>query len=260
MSATTKKELTAKKKSAPKKSAFIGIALGIFEDKGPIARYNKSRISRENINKMVVHGMSAVHGGEDMLGGLFGPLPLLVEENLRYLIYSFKVKATNTKDSRIAQHGRVCSVFLLLRENQERYALNNHLTIEKIFTDYITKNWLKELDITKDSLLVLYKEINELIKIKQIRTFSYGKAGFIEYADPQLMLDEGILIIVDSKLNKAYMYLPQEKFDSRMRIKSVEKVEELNLREFGSQLTIKKYRDYLKFKKILVKHSIQVVK
>ncbi|NHJ40614.1 MAG: hypothetical protein FK731_11325 [Asgard group archaeon] len=243
-----------------KTKVFKGMVIGIFEDNGPIARYHNIRISKEIRNKMVVHGMSAVHGGEDMLFGLFGPLPMFEQENLRYVIYSFKVKATNTKDIRIAEHGRVCSVFLILSEKQEISVLNHHLTIEKILTDFITKNWKKELDISKDSMLVLFDKINEIVKIKELRAFSYGEAGLIEYADPQMILNEGILAIIDTKKTKAFMYLPQEKFNSKMRITAVEKIEDINLREYSSQLKIQKYRDYLKFKKLLEKYSIQLVK
>ncbi|MCK5159055.1 MAG: hypothetical protein KAR08_07855, partial [Candidatus Heimdallarchaeota archaeon] len=104
MSTTTKSK--SKKKKTKPVSAFNGIVIGVFEDIGPIARYRKTRLPLDIVNLMVVHGMSAVHGGEDMLGGLFGPLPIFENANLRYLIYSFKVKASNTKDSRIADHGR----------------------------------------------------------------------------------------------------------------------------------------------------------
>ncbi|MBN1329410.1 MAG: hypothetical protein JXA54_08045 [Candidatus Heimdallarchaeota archaeon] len=241
-------------------NAFIGIAIGIFEDNGPIARYYNVKLSKEVINKMVVHGMSAVHGGENLFGGLFGPLPIFDVVDLRYLIFTFKVKASNTKDTRIAEHGRVCSVFLILKKSQERYALNNHLTIEKLINDFIVKNWKKELEITRDSMLDLYESINRIIKVIDIRSFSYGEAGLIEYADSQMILDEGILAILDMKANKVYIYLPQERYSAKMRIKALEKMEELSYREFNSQLKIQKYRDYLKFKKILDKLSIQVIK
>ena len=78
--------------------------------------------------------------------------------------------------------------------------------------------------------------------------------------DPQMILDEGILSIIDMKKEKIYMHLPQEKYDSKQRIKAVEKMEEVNLREYGSRLELVKYRDYLKFKKILDKYAIQLVK
>ncbi|NHJ46896.1 MAG: hypothetical protein FK733_03830 [Asgard group archaeon] len=257
MSSSTAKTVKTKRKIT---SAFTGMVIGVFEDNGPIARYHNTRISKDMRNKMVIHGMSAVHGGEDMLFGLFGPLPIFGKENLRYLIYSFKVKASNTKDSRIATHGRVCSVFLILKEKQEVSVLNNHLTIEQKLTDFITEKWSKELDITKDSMISLFDKINSIVKVKELRAFSYGEAGLIEYANPQMILDEGILIIIDTKLSKVYMYLPQEKFDSRTRINAVEKMEELSLREYGSQLKIQKYRDYMKFKKVIDKYAIQLVK
>ena len=260
MSTKTKAKPKSKKKTTKPASAFHGIVVGVFEDNGPIARYKKIRLPLDIVNLMVVHGMSAVHGGEDMLGGLFGPLPIFENANLRYLIYSFNVKASNTKDSRIAEHGRVCSVFLILKEKQERYVLNNHLTIEKILNEMQEKRWKKELDITKDSMLEILDKINEIVKIKIIRAFSYGDAGLIEYEDPQLILDEGVLSIIDMKKEKIYMHLPQEKFDSKQRIKAVEKMEEVNLREYGSRLELVKYRDYVKFKKILNKYAIQLVK
>ncbi|MBK5114063.1 MAG: hypothetical protein KGD59_05200 [Candidatus Heimdallarchaeota archaeon] len=260
MSTTTKAKPKSKKKKTKLASAFHGIVIGVFEDIGPIARYRKTSLSLDILNLMVVHGMSAVHGGEEMLGGLFGPLPVFENANLRYMIYSFNVKASNTKDSRIAEHGRVCSVFLILKEKQERYVLNNHLTIEKILQEMQEKKWKKELDITKESMLDIFERINEIVKIKTIRVFSFGDAGLIEYEDPQMVLDEGIISIIDMKKEKIYMYLPQEKFDSRQRIKSVEKMEELNLREYGSRYELVKYRDYVKFKKILNKYSIQLVK
>ena len=251
---------TTKKTKTKDTSVFNGIVIGLFDDDGPVARYHNTRISKDVRNKMVVHGMSAVHGGEDMLFGLFGPLPMFECKNLRYVIYSFKVKATNTKDIRIAEHGRVCSIFLILRENQEISVLNHHLTIEKLLTDFITEKWKKELDISKDSMLVLFDKINSIVKIKKLRAFSFGEAGLIEYADPQMILNEGILVIVDTKKLTAFMYLPKEKFSSKMRITALEKMEDLSLREFGSQLMIQKYRDYLKFKKILEKYAIQLVK
>ena len=252
---TSTKSITIKQENA-----FVGIVIGVFEDIGPIARYNRTKIPKDVVNTMVVHGMSAVHAGEDMLGGLFGPLPVFQYTKLRYLIYSFKVKATNTKDSRIEEHGRVCSIFLILKESQERYALNNHLTIEKILVEFTERNWTKELDITKASMLSLFSDLNEIVRVKNIRSLSFGEAGIIEYADPQQMLDDGILIVIDMKLNRIHMYLPHERFDSRTRIKAIEEIENLNLREFGSKLQIKKYRDYLKFKKVLDKHHINLVK
>jgi len=242
------------------KKALSGIIIGLFEDNGPISRYHNTRLSKEIINKMVVHGMSAVHGTEDMLGGLFGPLPVFEKTDLRYLIYSFKVKASNTKDERIVKHGRVCSLFLLLKKEQQRFILNHHMTIEKTLIDYQTKNWKKELDVSKDSMIVLYNLLNDQVTVKGLRAFSYGEAGLTEYADPHLLLDDGILAIIDNKKETIYMYLPLEKFKSRMRINAVEKLEELNLREYGSLLKIEKLRDYMKFKKILEKHSIQIVK
>jgi hypothetical protein len=241
-------------------SAFTGIVIGVFEDNGPIARFHNTRITKDARNNMVIHGMSAVHGGEGIFLGLFGPLPIFGYEKLRYLIYSFKVKATNTKDSRIAEHGRVCSIFLTLKEKQEITVLNNHLTIEQILTDFVTTNWLKELDITKDSMIVLFEKINKVVRIRELRALSYGQAGLMEYADPQLILDEGIITIINTKTRKAYMYLPHEKFDSKTRINAIEKIEELSLRDYGAQLKITKYRDYLKFKKIIDKYSIQLVK
>ena len=258
---TTTTTVKKTKKKAPKiTKAFMGIVVGIFEDNGPIARYNNTRLSKSLIDRMVVHGMSAVHGGDDMLEGLYGPLPIFERMDLRYLIYSFKVKASNTKDERIAEHGRVCSVFLILKEKQERYSLNNHLTIEKTITDFKNEKWKKELDISKDSTLVLFDLINNIVKVKTIRSFSFGEAGLIEYEDSQLVLDEGVISIVELKTGKIYMYVPQEKFDSRTRIQAVEKIEELNMREYGSLFKIQKIRDYLKFKKLLDKHSIQLVK
>ncbi len=109
-------------------------------------------------------------------------------------------------------------------------------------------------------MLEILDKINEIVKIKIIRAFSFGEAGLVEYEDPQMILDEGILSIIDMKKEKIYMYLPQEKFDSKQRIKSVEKMEEVNLREYGSRLELIKYRDYVKFKKILDKYAIQLVK
>ena len=260
MSSKKSSQSKSKKKSPKKEKAFTGLVIGIFEDIGPVARYHNIRLPKELINRMVIHGMSTVHGGEDILGGLYGPLPIFDRVNMSYLIYSFKVTASNTKDSRIAEHGRVCSLFLILKDDQERYALNNHLTIEKLVTDYHNENWLKELDITKDSMLVLYEKLNETVKVKRIRSFSFGKAGLIEYADPQLILDEGIISILNDKTNKVSMYLPHEKFTSKERIIAVEKMEELNKQEYSSTLKIVKYRDYLKFKKVLDKLAIQLVK
>ena len=75
-----------------------------------------------------------------------------------------------------------------------------------------------------------------------------------------MILDEGIISIIDAKRSKVFMYLPHEKFDSKMRITAIEKMEEISLREYGSQLKIQKYRDYLKFKKVIDKYSIQLVK
>ncbi|RLI69781.1 hypothetical protein DRO91_07515 [Candidatus Heimdallarchaeota archaeon] len=256
MSSNSKTSSKTKKKTSP----FAGIVLGIFEDIGPIPKYSHTRIPKEIVSHMVVHGMSAVHGDKDNLIGLFGPLPVFAKKDLRYLIFSFVVTASNTKDVRIAEHGRVCSIFLILKESQERTILNNHLTIEKILQDFITSHWKKETDITKSSLLELYRKINERVLVKEIRAFSYGKGGLIEFEDPQQMLKEGILIIIDLKVKKAYLFLPKELFDSKTRISAIKKIEELNQREYGSQLKIIKYRDYLKFKKILDKHNIQLVK
>lgn len=252
--------IASNKKKKKLKKAFNGIAIGIFADNGPNTLYNHSKIPKYLINRLVIHGMSAVHGGEDMIGGLYGPLPMFERVTYRYLIYSFKVKATQTKDPRIAKHGRTCSVFLLFRDTEQRFVLNNHLTIEDLLIDYTNEHWNKELDISKDSVLVLYKKLNELVEVKRIRTFSFGEAGLIEFADPQVILDEGIISIIDIKSKTIYLYLPKDNFDSRMRIKAIAKMEEINLREFGSQLDIKKLRDYLKFKKIVDKFSIQLVK
>ena len=137
----------------------------VFEDNGQIARYNKSRLPKKIVNKVVIHGMSAVHGGEDMLGGLFGPLPIFEKPKYRYLIYSFKVTATKTKDPRIAKHGRICSVFLILKKTQQKYILNNHLSIEKMVKEYKEKTWIKELDVTNDSIIKLYDELNDTVKV-----------------------------------------------------------------------------------------------
>ena len=243
------------------KKAISGIIIGVFDDDGPRMRYSYGkRLSKSLQNRLVIHGMSAVHGGDDMLGGLFGPLPLFEKNNLRYMIFSFKVKATNTKDSRIAEHGRICSVFLIVEDKYQRFILNNFLTIEKIISDYKNSKWAKELEISQDSVIDLFDKLNENIKVRTIRTFSYGEAGLIEFADPQNVLNEGLITVIELKKLTAHVYLPKDKFDSRMRIKTLEKIEELNVREFGSQLKIKKVRDYIKFKKILDVHSIQLVK
>jgi len=261
MSKKSTKKKTSTKSSAPKKvEAFNGIVIGIFEDDGPICRYTNVKLKKTIINRMVIHGMSAVHGGDDMLGELFGPLPLFEKPNLRYLIYSFKVNATNTKDDRIAKHGRRCSVFLTLDSKQQRYVLNNHLSIEKFVNDFKEKHWIKELDISKDTMITLLKSVNEMVKIVGLRAFSYGNAGLIEYTDSQLILNEGIISIIDVKAKKTYVYIPQGKFDSRDRIKAIEKIEEINTQEYGSILKLSKIRDYLKFKKILNKYSIKLVK
>ncbi|MHA1186133.1 MAG: hypothetical protein ACTSXA_05305 [Candidatus Heimdallarchaeota archaeon] len=261
MSSQTTKKKSTTKSSAPKKvEAFNGIIVGIFEDDGPVCRYEKVRIPKKILNRMVIHGMSAVHGGENMLGGLFGPLPLFEKPNLRYLIYSFKVTATNTKDVRITKHGRRCSVFLTLDSKQQRYVLNNHLSIEKFINDYKEKHWNKELDVSQDTMITLLNTVNEMVKIVGLRAFSYGAAGLIEYTDPQMILNEGIISIIDVKSKKTYVYIPQEKFASRDRIKAIEKIEEINMREYGSILKLTKIRDYLKFKKILDKYSIKLVK
>ncbi|MFW9923698.1 MAG: hypothetical protein ACFFDW_10480 [Candidatus Thorarchaeota archaeon] len=241
-------------------NAFEGIIIGVFEDNGPIARYNHIKLSKKLINRLVIHGMSAVHGGDDMIGGLYGPLPLFEKPKHRYLIFSFKVVASNTKDQRIAEHGRNCSIFLIIKSVQQRFILNNHLSIEKILNEFVSKNWQKELAITEDSTLVLLNTLNDIVKIVDLRVFSYGQAGLIEFADPQTVLDEGILTIFDLKNEKAYIYLPKENFSSKIRISAVEKIEEINLREFGSRLKIIKVRDYVGFKKILDTFSIQLVK
>lgn len=261
MSVASPKKKTATKSSTSKKvKAFNGIVIGIFEDDGPICRYYNVKLTKKIVNRMVIHGMSAVHGGDDMLGGLFGPLPLFEKPKLRYLIYSFKVKATNTKDVRIATHGRRCSVFLTLDSKQQRYVLNNHLSIEKFVNDYKDKHWNKELDISQDTMITLLDSVNDIVKIVGLRTFSYGDAGLTEYTDSQMILNEGIISIIDVKTSKIYVYIPQEKFASRDRIKAIEKIEEINTLEYGSNLNIVKIRDYLKFKKILDKFSITLVK
>jgi hypothetical protein len=240
--------------------AFKGIVLGVFNDDGPKLKYNLSEIPDEIAIQMVVHGMSAVHGGENMLGGLFGPLPVHGLPAYRFLIYSFKTKATNTKDKRILEHGRIASIFLILKKEQQRYVLNNFLTIEKKMIQYRQENWERELDMTKDSIIVILKSINEIIHVAGVRVFSYGKAGLIEFSDPQLILKEGIISIISVKENLIYMYLPTGKFDAKERINAVEKMEEINIKEYGNSLNIKKIRDYLEFKKILTKHSIHLVK
>lgn len=248
------------KKTKKVANAFTGIIFGVFEDDGPIARYSINKLPKKLVNKLVIHGISAVHCGDDMLGGLFGPLPLFGKPNQRYLIYSFTVKASNTKDSRIAEHGRTCSIFLLLKDEQQRFILNNHKTIEKYILKFRKNHWTKELDITKDSVLILLNKLNDLVKIVNIRAFSFGEAGFMEFADPHTILDDGILTIIDLKLHKAHIYLSKDRFDSKIRINALEKLEELNLREFGTKLKIIKVRDYVKFKKIIDKHFINLVK
>ncbi|MHA1125309.1 MAG: hypothetical protein ACTSO7_05520 [Candidatus Heimdallarchaeota archaeon] len=261
MSSKTTKKKKSTKSSAPKKiAAFNGIVIGVFEDDGPISRYYNVKLPKKVISRMVIHGMSAVHGGDDMLGGLFGPLPLFEKPKLRYLIYSFKVTATNTKDVRIAKHGRRCSVFFTLDSKQQRYVLNNHLSIEKFINDYKEKHWKKELDISQDTMITLLETINDMVKIVGLRAFSYGNAGLIEYTDSQMILNEGIISIIDVKSKKIYVYIPQEKFASRDRIKAIEKIEEINAQEYGSKLKLTKIRDYLKFKKVLDKFSITLVK
>ena len=259
-SQTTKKKSTTKKITPKKVAAFNGIVIGIFEDEGPINRYAKVSLSKKIISRMVVHGMSAVHGGDDMLGGLFGPLPIFEKPKLRYLIYSFKVSATNSKDDRIALHGRRCSVFLILDSKQQRFVLNKHLIIEKFINDFKVKYWKKELDISQDSMLTLFNSINSMVKIIGLRAFSYGDAGMIEYTDSQMVWNEGIISIIDINSQKIYVYIPSEKFASRERINAIEKIEEINALEYGSKLKITKIRDYMKFKKILEKFSIQLVK
>ncbi|MGC9779416.1 MAG: hypothetical protein HZR80_09265 [Candidatus Heimdallarchaeota archaeon] len=102
--------------------------------------------------------------------------------------------------------------------------------------------------------------MNNTIRVKTIRSFSFGEAGLIEYADPQMILDEEIISIVNDKTNKICMFLPHENFSSKERIKAVETMEELNANEYSSPLKIVKYRDYLKFRKLLDKLSIQLVK
>jgi len=251
---------SSKKKASKTINAFEGIIIGVFDDDGPRVRYNYSKLTKKLVNQLVIHGMSAVHGGDDMLGGLFGPLPLFEKLDKRYLIYSYKVEATNTKDSRIAEHGRICSVFVILKDDFQRLILNNYLKIEKIISDYKNEHWKKELEISKDSVIVLFEELNETISVQAIRTFSYGSAGLIEFADPQMILDEGILTIIEIKKLSACVYLPKDKFSSRDRIKALEKIEELNVREYGSQLKIRKIRDYVTFKKIIDKHSVQLIK
>ncbi len=144
MSSKSASKSKSKKKSTRTEKAFYGIVIGVFEDIGPIARYNNTRIPKDLINRMVVHGMSTVHGGEAVLEVLFGPLPIFDRIDLKYLIYSFNVKASSTKDTRIAEHGRVCSLFLLLKDDQERYALKNHLAIKKIVKEYQKTYWKKE--------------------------------------------------------------------------------------------------------------------
>ncbi len=225
-----------------------------------MARYSIVKLPKKLINKLVIHGISAVHCGDDMLGGLYGPLPLFERPNQRYLIYSFSVKASNTKDSRIAEHGRTCSIFLLLKDEQQRFILNNHKTVENIIAKFRKEHWEKELDISKDSVLVLLKKLNDSVKIVNIRVFSFGDAGFIEFADPHTILDDGIITIIDLKSHKANIYLSKDRHDSKKRITALEKLEDLNLREFGSQLKIVKMRDYVRFKKLVDKHCINLVK
>jgi len=260
MSTIEKADTPPAKKPAKTVKAFTGIIYGVFEDDGPVARYSNVKLPKRLINKLVIHGISAVHCGDDMFGELFGPLPLFEKPKLRYLIYSFSIKASNTKDSRIAEHGRTCSIFLILKDTQQRFILNNHKTVEKLISKYRKEHWTKELDISKDSVLVLLNKLNDSVKIISLRAFSFGEAGFIEFADPHTILNEGIITIIDLKSNKANIYLSKDKFESKLRISAMEKLEELNLREFGSQLKIVKIRDYVKFKKIIDKHHINLVK
>jgi hypothetical protein len=257
---STKKKIAIDSITPKKVAAFNGIVIGIFEDEGPICRYYKVNLTKKIISRMVVHGMSAVHGGDDMLGGLFGPLPIFEKPNLRYLIYSFKVAASNSKDDRIALHGRRCSVFLILDRKQQRYILNKHIALEKFINDYNEKYWKKELNISQDTMINLLESVNDMVKIVGLRAFSYGDAGLIEYSDSQMILNVGIISIIDVKSMKIYVYIPQGKFNSRERINAIEKIEEINTREYGSILNIVKIRDYLKFKKILDKFSITLVK
>jgi hypothetical protein len=258
MTKTKKQEDNTKK---PKKiRPFRGIVIGIFEDTGPVARYKITRIPYRILDRVVVHGMSSVHGGEDMMDGLYGPLPMFDMPKKRYLIYSFKVSASNTKDSRIAEHGRVCSIFLIIDQAKQRYILNQYEAIEGLLRDFIAENWTKELKITRDSMKVLFRKLNQLIDITGIRSFSYSKAGLIEFDDPKMVLDEGILSVIDEKRSYAYIYVPKEKFDVKQRIAALEKLEEINNQEYASRLKIKKYKDYVKFKQVLERYTIQLIK
>lgn len=243
-----------------KKRAFSGIAIGFFEDDGPALQFRKSKIPKKVISRVIIHGMSAVRGGEDLLGGLFGPLPIYEKPNKRFLIYSFKVKATNTKDKRIAKYGRICSIFLFLKKYQQRYILNTYVPLEKMVMEFCEKNWKKELDVTESSMILLFEKLNEIVDVSGIRAFSFGDAGLIEYADPQMVLDEGILAVLDSNKNKIYLYLPSDKFSAKNRIKAIEKMENINQREYNSQLRLEKIKDYMEFKEELDNRSIKLVK
>lgn len=255
---------TNQKKNKRKKNKQLkvlsGIVIGVFEDDGPEVRYSRAWLPKAVVEKMVVHGMSSVHGGENMINGLFGPLPVYSKPNYRLLIYSFKTKAINTKDKRIADFGRMVSVFIIFKVEKLRYILNNLEIIEKLIRKQIEQKWQKESNITKSSVIQLYQRINKIIDVSNIRAFSYGRAGLIEYEDPQQVLNEGIISIVDETKKYFYIYLPPKKFSPKNRIQAISKMEDINIRDYGSQLILKKIKDYHKFKKILDKYSIHLIK
>ncbi|MBD3189068.1 MAG: hypothetical protein GF308_00405 [Candidatus Heimdallarchaeota archaeon] len=255
---------TKQTKKQPKRNKKIkvlsGIVLGVFEDDGPEVRYSRAWLPKTVVKKMVVHGMSSVHGGEDMIDGLFGPLPVYSKPDYRALIYSFRTKAINTKDQRIADFGRMASIFIVFKIEKLRYILNSLETIEKLVKNQIEQKWQKESNITKSSIIQLYQKINGVIDVSNIRAFSYGRAGLIEYEDPQQVLNEGVISIIDETKKYFYMYLPPKKFSPKKRIQAISKMEDINIRDYGSQLTLKKIKDYHEFKKLLDKHSIQLIK
>ena len=239
------------------RSIFEGIVLSVVTDTGPEIRANLSPLDESTAFSLGVQGMTLIGmGANQSPKGMFGPIPVPGIPEFKALVYLFTLKPSNTRDSRIEEHGRLCSVFLIFQEDRTRDIIRGSGLIQA-YLEFNLNKIKGEEELDDDFAQMLNKKITDLLTRPRVRTIRIDGTQFHEFFDEsRIPAGNNLLVIVEAK-NEGYLLLIGE--INPFVVRQVNNLaNQLNLEYYRNRIRIKQITEFMEIEKILNKYNIKM--
>ncbi len=210
-----------------------GIMVTIFEDWGPVVKFNRTPLTESETFNLAVKGHTTL--GDSKLKEIFGPLPIQGRDDLQALAFLFNVQAEDTNDSRIKMFGRPGAFWLIFKSEHKRQILRaagliqsylSMLIADLTHEEQLTDAWLREVNA----------RITNLIAQARIKVYGYIKDKIQEFADDQLIPLAKIIVIADANRGKLYVIQLDPKMSIIAKRHAATLIDNLNRDQYSYKL------------------------